>query len=214
MKTILCYGDSNTYGHNPDQSDPAKARLPRGVRWTGRLQRALGDGCHVIEEGLNGRTTAFDDPTSPGRNGLSALLPCLQTHQPLDLVVLMLGTNDTKGKYSLPAREIASGMEALVRVALNPFHYTARQVPRVLVVSPVRVGEGAGERLLDMFDSDSAARSALLAGEYRRIAELYGCAFLDAARFAGPSPLDRVHLDEAGHEALARALAETIASLL
>ena len=97
MKTILCYGDSNTYGLKPDSSQ----RYPRDVRWTGILQKKLGEDYYVIEEGLSGRTTLWDDPIEEHKNGKTYLLPCLESHSPINLVVLMLGTNDLKTRFSL-----------------------------------------------------------------------------------------------------------------
>lgn len=97
MKSILCYGDSNTYGLMPDSPD----RYPRDVRWTGILQKKLGEDYYVIEEGLSGRTTLWDDPIEEHKNGKKYLLPCLDSHKPVDLVILMLGTNDLKTRFSL-----------------------------------------------------------------------------------------------------------------
>lgn len=92
MRHILCYGDSNTWGYTPGTGE----RHAPDVRWTGVLRRLLGEGWEVLEEGMNGRTTVFDNPMSQGRNGSAYLLTCLETHKPLDLVILMLGTNDLR----------------------------------------------------------------------------------------------------------------------
>ncbi len=110
MKKILCYGDSNTWGHIPVTG----GRYGDDVRWTGVLQAALGEGYRVIEEGLNGRTTVHDDPIEGVyKNGKHYLIPCLESHRPLDLVIMMLGTNDLKMRFSLPPSDIARGVEAL-----------------------------------------------------------------------------------------------------
>lgn len=97
MKNILCYGDSNTWGYDAE----TKNRFPPDVRWTGILKRTLGEGYHVIEEGLNGRTTVWDDPIEGYKNGREYLIPCLESHRPLDLVIIMLGTNNLKKRFSL-----------------------------------------------------------------------------------------------------------------
>src|SRR6056297_2207238 len=110
MKRILCYGDSNTWGYVPLTGE----RYDETVRWTMLLQEKLGGDYKIIEEGLNGRTTVLDDPLEPGRNGLTYLGPCVQSQSPLDLVVLMLGTNDLKRRFSLAPEEIAMGLEKLV----------------------------------------------------------------------------------------------------
>ena len=109
MKSILCYGDSNTYGLMPDSPD----RYPRDVRWTGILQKKLGEDYYVIEEGLSGRTTLWDDPIEEHKNGKKYLLPCLDSHKPVDLVILMLGTNDLKTRFSLTPFDIGASVEIL-----------------------------------------------------------------------------------------------------
>ena len=108
-RVVLCYGDSNTYGSVPGGGD----RFPRDVRWPGVLAARLGDGWHVVEEGLGGRTTVFDDPILPDRNGKTYLLPCLLSHQPIDLVVVFLGTNDLKARFSASPADIAGGVAVL-----------------------------------------------------------------------------------------------------
>ena len=216
MKNILCYGDSNTWGFNPDSLEDMKnGRFSRDKRWTGLLQKQLGQEYYIIEEGLNGRTTAFDDPAAPGRNGLKFLGICIETHQPLDLIVVMLGTNDTKATFSVPVKEIANGMEALVRTAKNPYAVSFGDPPEVLIVSPVCLGERVEESWLwDIFDHTSVEKSKRLAMEYKRIADLYGCYFLDASDVAKMAPSECIHIDEAGHAALAGALAGKIKAII
>ena len=217
MKSILCYGDSNTFGIDPSytglQGQPL--RLPREKRWTGLLQRRLGEAYYVIEEGLGGRTTAWDDQTVAGRNGLAMLLPILQTHEPLDLIILMLGTNDTKGVYQASVMEICRGMEALVRVCLDPWTYDVEKVPKLLIVSPIHLGPGIeGSWLRGVFSDDAGEKLCSLAEEYQKIAEKYGCSFFDAASVAIAGQTDSVHLDLASHERLAAALADKIHQIL
>lgn len=214
MKTVLCYGDSNTFGYVPKAYDSLEGvrRYSRDVRWPGRLQTLLGGGYHVIEEGLSGRTTVFDDPTMPGRRGIDYLLPCLMTHQPVDLLLIMLGTNDTKVFFAATAKVIASGLEELIKAALNPYVYDARKAPQILVVSPILLGEGINPG--SCFDQASAGRAAGLADAYREVAGLYGCHFFNAALHAEPSPVDGVHLDEEGHRAIAEAMAGRIKAIL
>ena len=125
MKSILCYGDSNTYGLMPDSPD----RYPRDVRWTGILQKKLGEDYYVIEEGLSGRTTLWDDPIEEHKNGKKYLLPCLDSHKPVDLVILMLGTNDLKTRFSLTPFDIGASVENLVKVLLKSDAVPARIFP-------------------------------------------------------------------------------------
>lgn len=130
MKSILCYGDSNTYGLMPDSPD----RYPRDVRWTGILQKKLGEDYYVIEEGLSGRTTLWDDPIEEHKNGKKYLLPCLDSHKPVDLVILMLGTNDLKTRFSLTPFDIGASVENLVKVLLKSDAGIDYQPPKVLAV--------------------------------------------------------------------------------
>src|SRR5262249_25611929 len=135
MRTLLCFGDSNTWGYDPE-SGPRTERYPRDVRWPGRLARALGDEWEVIAEGLNGRTATRDDPIWEGRNGLTYLLPCLRSHAPLDLVVIYLGTNDVAERYSLPAEDVAASVGRLVKVVRTSESGPGESAPDVLVVCP------------------------------------------------------------------------------
>ena len=217
MKTILCYGDSNTFGIDPSFTGEKgqRLRLPREKRWTGILQHRLGEAYYVIEEGLGGRTTAWEDQTVAGRNGLTALLPVLQSHEPLDLVIMMLGTNDTKGVYNASVMEICRGMEALVRVCLDPWTYDVEKVPKVLIVSPVHIGPDIERSWLKgVFSDDAPQKIRSLSVEYKKIAEKYGCSFFDAAKAAKAGVTDSIHLDLASHEQLAAAIEEIIRQML
>jgi lysophospholipase L1-like esterase len=114
VKTILCYGDSNTWGCIPLTAAQPPRRYGPAQRWPGVLRRELGDGFGIVEEGLNGRTTVWDDPLEPSRSGKELLVPCLLTHQPIELVIVMLGTNDLKGRFGVGARDIAAGAGLLL----------------------------------------------------------------------------------------------------
>ena len=110
MKEILCFGDSNTHGYMPGLG----TRYPIDQRWSGLLGKLLGDGYHVVEEGMDGRTTAFEDDLQPWRSALGYIGPCVKTHAPLDLIIIMLGTNDSKTRYGVSAEEIGFGMQELI----------------------------------------------------------------------------------------------------
>ena len=116
VKTIMCYGDSNTWGCIPLTGPQPPRRYGPAQRWPGVLRRELGDGYWIVEEGLNGRTTVWDDPLEPFRSGKELLVPCLMTHQPIDLVIVMLGTNDLKGRFGVGARDIAAGAGLLLDI--------------------------------------------------------------------------------------------------
>ena len=140
MKTILCYGDSNTWGYNPSTG----GRYPRDVRWPGVLRRELGDDYLVIEEGLNGRTTVWDDPIEGYKNGKEYLVPCLETHKPLDLVIILLGTNDLKVRFSVSAYDIANGAGALVQIVQKSEIGPGGRAPQVLLLAPPPCGQAHG----------------------------------------------------------------------
>lgn len=165
MKNILCFGDSNTYGYNPADG----SRFPEDVRWTGLLQeKAKGGGYRIIEEGLVGRTTIFEDSVRMGRKGSNFLLPLLETHYPVDAVVLMLGTNDCKTVYNASSHVIGKGMEVLLKQVKN---YDA-SLP-VLLLSPIYLGEGVWEKEYDPeFNRASVEVSRELKTEYGRQTDL------------------------------------------
>ena len=136
MTTILCYGDSNTYGYNPVNG----LRYPKDVRWTGVLQKLLGEQYAVIEEGCNGRTTVFEDIAEPWKAGLGYLKPCLNTHKPIDFVIMMLGSNDLKRMFHASAKEIADGAEQLVSIIKEFTKEKQGFMPKVILVSPPEIG--------------------------------------------------------------------------
>ena len=209
MKNILCFGDSNTYGVDVMKG----GRLARDLRWTGILQSLLKDECYIIEEGLNGRTTVFEDPVGENRNGIAAIEMILQTHIPLDLVVVMLGTNDTKAHYAASAAVIARGIRNICRKIIH-FDYGIYEIPQILIVSPIHIGWNVENSIFPEFDNTSYEKSLALATEYRKVAEEIGCLFFDASTAAEVSPVDQVHLDEIGHEMLAKALEKEIRGIL
>ena len=209
MPAVLCYGDSNTHGADPVTG----ARYPREVRWTGVAARELAGVAHVIEEGLNGRTANWDDPYVDGRNGRTYLLPCLRSHQPLDVVAIMLGTNDLKSVYRLAAHEIASGAQALVDVALGSGTGPGGGKPQVLLIAPPAFGEET-ERFELWGFKDRGAVSRELPRLYHRVAEQRGVAFLDASALVAGDPADGIHLGAASHEILGRAVAQTVRGML
>lgn len=201
MKTILCFGDSNTFGTNPKGG-----RHERQVRWPGRLAQLLGDGYYVIEEGMGGRTTVWDDPLEPNRCGIQFLPVALQSHKPLDLVVICLGTNDCKAHFQASPRVIAKGAERLVKTIQGYDYGAGAPVPKILLISPIHIGEDVEHSPYASFDSVSPAKSKALAPLYKEVADQYGCLYLDASKVAEPSSLDQLHMDKENHGKLAEAV--------
>lgn len=211
MKTVLCYGDSNTYGYNPENG----MRFAEDVRWTGRLKSMLAGTCDVIEEGCNGRTTERDDPFEEWKNGYTFLKACLNSHKPIDLVLIMLGTNDLKTMFHASAEDIASGAEKLARETKSFLALKQGYEPEVLLISPILIGEGiASGPFAYSFDESAIPRSKEFAALYQAAAERVGCAFFDAATVADPSSIDFLHMDAENHAKLADGLHKEIAKTL
>jgi lysophospholipase L1-like esterase len=209
LPAVLCYGDSNTHGADPVTG----GRLPRSVRWPGVLAGLLAGEAHVIEEGLNGRTTSRDDPFVEGRNGRTFLLPCLQTHAPVAVLVIMLGSNDLKPMFDAAPNEIALGADALVAIAQTSACGPDGGSPRILLVAPPALAEtDARSDLWGFTDRQAVARE--LPRLYRTVAEIRGTAFLDASEFVAGDPADGVHLSAASHATLAQVVAAAVRPLL
>ena len=207
MITVLAYGDSNIYGYNPRTG----LRYPEDIRWTGLLSSHLGNGYRVIEEGCNGRTTIYDDPIDGWKNGLNYLKPCLHSHKPVDIVVMMLGTNDLKSVFGLSAQQIAEGAGVLVNTiqtfTLEKYGYQ----PKIVLISPPEIGPGiCSSPFYGSFMEDAIDRSRQFPRYYREVAKRYGCVYLNAAEWIEPSKVDSLHLDPEAHRILAERLSEVI----
>ena len=207
MFEVLCFGDSNTWGYSPKSRD----RFARKTRWPGVLQAALGDGFSVVEEGLGGRTTVWDDPIEGDKNGRRQLPALLESHKPLDLVVLMLGTNDLKRRFSAPASDIAAGVERLIGIILASSSGGTGKAPKIFVIAPPPLGKLSD--LAEMFEGGTE-KSRLLGKLYRQVAAEYGCAFLDAGSVIHSSDLDGIHFEEKEHRALGEAVAREVKKIL
>lgn len=206
---ILCYGDSNTWGHNPANGD----RFDNTKRWPKILQNKLGDTYEIIEEGLCGRCASFVDNVKPYRHGISSLRATLEIHQPIDLVILMLGTNDLKSCFSPNAIAVSNGIKEMVQIIKNEYTYNAHMsVPKILIVSPIYIHDNYinVERASNQFNKNSIDVCKKLAKYYEEIANQYDCMFMNAAEYAQASTIDCLHMDEINHEKLAKAIYEKI----
>lgn len=207
MTTILCYGDSNTWG-----TDAANdGRHGRHERWPGVLQAQLGADYYVVEAGLSGRTTVWDDPTEEHRNGKTHLMPTLLTHKPIDLVVLMLGTNDLKSRFNVSAYDIAAGVEKLVEVILKSECGPVGVLPQILLISPPPLGE-MNPRFAEMF-AGAHDKQPLLAGYYETVAKTWGCGFLYPG-FMVTDPADGLHFTADAHRQLGERIAVEVTGML
>lgn len=205
MKVILCFGDSNTYGRDP----VTKGRFDKKIRWTGVLQRTLGEEYYVIEEGLNGRTTVWDDPVRGGikRNGSFYLLPCLESHAPIDLLIIMLGTNDLKARFAVTPYDIGESMGALIEIAQKSQCGPKGEGPEILIMAPPPLG-----KLTEWAETfqGGVEKSNKLAAYYESTASSYGCQFFDTATVIQSSKLDGLHFDPEEHAKLGTAVADII----
>lgn len=210
MKNILCYGDSLTWGYNA----ATLSRHAFADRWPNVLQTELGDAAHVIEDGLNGRTTAFDDNlVAEDRNGARTLPTSLATHSPLDLVIIMLGANDMKPWIHGRAYVAANGMFRLVKIVQGHTYFFDAPAPKVIMVSPPAVSRTDNVEFSEYFEGANES-STKLAGVYRQYAEQVGCGFFDAGSVATTTPVDGVHLDAENTRAIGKGLAPLVKTTL
>jgi lysophospholipase L1-like esterase len=217
-KRVMVYGDSNTWGWIPVQNGFPSTRYEEAKRWPGVLQAALGSEYEVIDEGLSARTTDLPDPTLPQIDGAgldgSAYLPAaIASHLPLDLVVIMLGTNDLKAMYARSPLRIALGMGKLVDIVASTKGGvgTTYGAPKVLVLAPPPLGPQSVFK--DMF-AGGVEKSQALAPYYRGIAETAGAEFLDVGQVTKTNGSDGIHFSEAGQKAIGLAVAEKVKAIL
>lgn len=203
MKQILCFGDSNTWGFIPE----TKERYPEGIRWTSLLQEKFDERqIQILEEGLCGRTTVFEDQTRPGRKGIASLSRILKQYSSIDAAVLMLGTNDCKSCYHNSAKTIANGIEDCLELLTK---YVPAQ--KILLVSPIWLGEEVWKEEYDPeFDRESVAVSKQLREEYAKVAGRRKVPFMAASDYVSASRADQEHLSVIGHRILAEAIFEKL----
>ena len=211
-KHIVCFGDSNTHGYcaDPNDSETHSDRFSENERWTCLLQKALGEEYYVIEEGLSGRTTVFDDPLHEKMSGLDSIYSCLMSHEPVDLLIIMLGTNDCKERFGANAAAIAVGLQRLILKAKTVPAWTSGK-PSILIICPPWMREGFHDEVMGLC---CVEKSPLLAQYFAPIAEATECAFLDAEGVAEFNTVDFTHLSRKGHAQLAEKLAELVPTLL
>ncbi len=215
-KHIVCFGDSNTHGYCADPADCADHgdRFNEEERWTCVLQKLLGEGYLVLEEGLSGRTTVFQDPLYEGLAGIDVIYPVLMSHEPVDLLIIMLGTNDTKDRFSASAGCIALGLARLITKA-KEIPCWGSHAPNILVICPPPIGEEMLQSpVAGTMGTGCPEKARALEAEYRMVAANLGCAYLDAAAFAGFNKIDHMHLTRDAHQKLAQTLSTYIPTLL
>ena len=218
QKHIVCLGDSNTHGYCADPNDcadPQLARFKEDERWTMLLEKKLGTEYKVYEEGLSGRTTVFPDPLYDGLDSLHYLWPCLKSHEPVSLLIIMLGTNDSKERFGMNAFAIGLGMRRLVQKVKTIDCWGPGGEPKILIVAPPPIGEGVlPSPVADEMGTMSRCcveKSAKISSEYNRVAQENGCMFLDAADCGAEfNQIDFMHLTKKGHANLSAGIYEFI----
>ena len=216
-KHIVCLGDSNTHGYCADPADCADGgiRFNEHERWTRRLQTMLGEDYLVVEEGLSGRTTCFDDPLHEGLSALQYITPCLKSHEFVDLLIIMLGTNDVKDRFAANACCVGYAMARLVKKAMATECWGDKK-PNILVIAPPHIGEGMPKSQVGPSMGDTCVeKSRELAYYYKQQCDLIGCHFLDAEELGCEfNKIDYMHLTNNGHNTLATALAALVPTLI
>lgn len=210
-KHIVCFGDSNTHGYCADPADCADGgnRFNEDERWTCLLQKKLGGGYLVLEEGLGGRTSVFVDPLHESMDAVGVAYPVLMSHEPVDLLIIMLGTNDTKERFGANAAAIAVGMERLV-LKCKSTDCWREGTPRILLVCPPPLGAGFHDEVMG---AGCVEKSVALPPYMKAVAERNGCAFFDA-RDCEMNGVDFTHLTKRGHALLADELAQLVPTLV
>lgn len=214
MINVLCYGDSNTYGYNPLDG----GRFSSEERWTGRLQSMLGKNYKIIEAGQNGRTAIADDPYDSFANGEKYFDLALRSSYPVDLVVIMLGSNDLKIEFNMQAQDIANGVAKIVEKAINMTKEKNQdnKPSKVLLVSPIHIGENVeGSIFSDSFGGNIARQKSLeFSKYYKKVASDYDVYFMDAGYYVKACHEDELHLDGEGHRILAYAFKDKIKEIM
>lgn len=207
-KSILCYGDSLTWGYNPKDG----TRFPPEDRWPRALEQALNGRARIIEEALNGRTVATEEPSRPNRNGLAMLPPLIEAHAPLDIVLIMLGTNDSAPCYGLTAGKIATNCASLIRTVRSCPARAGFTAPAIVLMAPPPLGMLSAEMAL--FYAGGETTSQGLADAYRTVAQSFDCHFFAAGETVQASAVDGVHLDPPEQRKLALAVKDVVEPLL
>jgi lysophospholipase L1-like esterase len=210
-RSILCFGDSLTWGWIPVEEGSPTRRYPFEQRWTGAMAAHLGDGCHVIEEGLSARTTSADDPNDPRLNGSQYLPAAIASHLPLDLVIIMLGTNDTKPFFNRTPYDIAYGMAKLVGQVLTGGGGigTPYPAPKCLVVAPPPLTPMPHPYFQGMFGGGHH-KSAQLGQQFRAMADFVKVDFLNAGDFITTDGCDGIHFTAQNNLDLGKAIAAKV----
>ena len=207
-RSILCFGDSNTHGTRAMRDMDDRRRFAKNQRWPDIMAALLGDTWEVVAEGHPGRTAVFDDPIEGAhKNGLRCLQALLESHRPLDLIIIMLGTNDLKARFNVTASDIALGLQRLVVEIRRCDSGPEGAAPQVLLAAPVPIDETGA--LADIF-AGGAAKSQAVPALLQQVAARQGVGFAEMGTVATVDPIDGIHLDAGAHAAIGAAMAADV----
>ena len=207
MKTILCFGDSNTRGYDAIND----CRFPYDVRYPGVLQNILGKEYHVIEEGLDGRTTMLNREVEPFRNANYYIHPCICAHKPIDYMIVMLGTNDCLNIFDLTAKDIARGMDSLIKQIRDYTTIHQGYIPKIILAAPASIDPDYYQSAsASQLNEDSVIKSQELSYYYKQIANKYDCIFFDCNNYIKTVLPDAIHISSESHRILATHFANII----
>lgn len=213
-RRIVCFGDSNTWGYNPESG----SRYSDDIRWTKLLEKKLGGDYRIIEEGQNGRTIANPDPWEWGTKcGMDQILPILESHMPMEALVIMLGSNDLKSKFGLPAPDIAGSLQNMLKSVRGHLRYYLNKPDlKILIIAPPALGDNfASSPFAEFFDADSVVqKSKDISKWFELVAGQFGCEFLDATSHVTAGDVDSLHLSPEGHAKLAELVYQKLKSML
>ena len=211
MINILCFGDSNTWGYDPS----TQTRFPNNIRWTGVLQNLLGDKFNIIEEGLNGRTTNVNEREEHAlgyyrdfRSSMDLISILIETNSPIDLLVVMLGTNDLKNNFNQSSDDISTNMKLVCEAIINNDYFNSKPI---ILVSPTHINESS-TNLLDSFIG-TTEKSKSLAILYKKIADDLDLFFVDASQSVKTNQIDGLHWDAMQHSDFANSIYNKINSI-
>lgn len=217
VKRVLCYGDSNTWGYDPANNDPVtgkSARYDEHTRWAGVMRDLLGQDYFVWEAGLSGRTTVFDDPVMPTRNGVRDFEMVLQMCDPVDCVIIALGSNDMKDQFQVSSLIAAKAMDRFLNVCKAALQQSRFQQAEIILVCPL-IPYADGNGVYGHGFSDRSTQEATqLRKRYQALAQAHHCAFVDWNDYVSPSPADGIHMTPEGHKCIGEMMTQLVRTVL
>lgn len=208
MKNILCFGDSNTYGYNPENG----GRYDKYLRWTGILQELLKENYNIIEEGYNPRTVIFKDYSDYKSCAIDYLPDCLEKYSKMDLIIIMLGLNDFQTIFHASVDAVLRGIETLINIIRSSQYQTES---KILLLAPANIGQNVDKSIFGcLFNHTSARKTHEFSQKLKSLAQIKNCEFLDLNRIIRTCSEDSVHLKSDAHKKIAGTLSVLIPQII